>query len=172
MERPRIIPLKSDLAVILFRGFGEVNTPEFSGVPMAVTVNPMKPSQTPSKAGKLTNIAGWMYAGTKHRRQPGRLAGHPGRPQPGTIPPTATMSAASLVPAMSAAGGMVPFAGPADDVMLMNIPVQPDLSITATDIQVGNSVPVSGTHGARHGHRAQPGPGSHHAARESETVPG
>ncbi len=145
VERPRIIPLKSNLAVILFRGFGAVNTPEFSGVPMAVTVNPLKPNQPLSKPGKLTTVAGWMYAGTQ--------TGSPGLPGSlvtlgvhnlSNTPPAAALSPASLVPAMSAAGQR-PFAGAADDVAVMNIPVQPDLSITAADIEVGDTVPVSGT---------------------------
>jgi hypothetical protein len=147
VERPRVIPLKADLAVILFRGFGAVNTPAFSGVPMAVTVNPLKPSQLPSKPGKLASSAGWMYAGTNTggSGQAGQLVTL-GVHNLVPLAAAATMSGASMVPAMSAAGGMVPFAGAAaDDVMLMNIPVQADLAITATDIEVGNTVPVSGT---------------------------
>jgi hypothetical protein len=147
VERPRVIPLKSDLAVILFRGFGPVNTPEFGGVPMAVTVNPLKPNQLPSKPGKLANVAGWMYAGAKtggsgKAGQLVTLGAH------NLVPLTAaaTLSGASMVPAMSAAGGMMPFAGVViTDIMLMNIPVQPDLAITAADIEVGDTVPMSGT---------------------------
>ncbi len=148
VERPRMIPLKADLAVILYRGFGAVHTPEFGGAPMAVTINPLKPADAPSSPGLLTKVPGWLFAGasTGAPGQTGSLAAM-GLYNLSTQTPTATMSAASLMPAMNATGrsGTGPMSLSSDAVMLMNVPVNPDAAIQPADFQVGDSLPISGT---------------------------
>jgi hypothetical protein len=138
VERPRIVSLGNDLAAVVFRGFGKVNTPEFSGAPMAVTVDLKKPGVHISKAAALTTGgAGWLLtaASSEANHEPVSLmtmAAH-------------NLSSQSVSAAMSAATLHTVSDAPGDRVIALNIPVQPDLSIAVQDFYISETLPLSGT---------------------------
>jgi len=140
VERPRIIPLGNDLAAVVFRGFGKVNTPEFSGVPMAVTVDLNKPDVQVSKAAYLTNGgAGWMFAAVAAE------SGYQSQNQSLVTMGVYNLSDQSVSAAMSGATLRAVSDSPGDRVMALNIPVQPDLSIAVQDFYISETLPLSGT---------------------------
>ena len=141
VERPRIVILPENQAAILFRGFGAPGTPEFAGVAKTLTVDLLDANYAATNAAPITAGHSWMHTGVSTRRV---YAGGQKIVSQMVVMGVYNLGGPAARPNMS--GARLQDVGlPGDDVLATHVPILPDLSITTEDIQLAETLPLSGT---------------------------
>ncbi|MBN1889261.1 MAG: exo-alpha-sialidase [Thermoflexales bacterium] len=142
VEQPRLVMLPEDQAAIVYRGFGEPGTDEANGVAMVTVVDLLATGSQATLPGALTGGNSWMHAAValKPKHSSSGLGGQATLMTLGTYnlggPPAQARAAGASMQNVSMQG---------DQVFATNVPVLPDLSVSAQDIVVTQTLPLSGT---------------------------